>query len=114
MLGDLGIDKFAAVRHKALKRTGLILAHEARIARHIDGKDGSKPAFHGSFPWTTRVPAKERGIHASDNAPIMAPPGSVHEREARPYRREPDLVRGITGSAEFDPKRPWPTHGVVR
>jgi len=47
MLGNLGINQFAEMCLEAFVRALLIGAHQARVARHICGKDRGKAAGRG-------------------------------------------------------------------
>jgi hypothetical protein len=44
VLGDLGIDEFAAMRSKPSESAGLVLAHESRVAGNIGGENGRESA----------------------------------------------------------------------
>ena len=49
MLRDLGFDHLGAELPDGRQSSGLVLAHETAVARHIGGEDGSEAALNGSF-----------------------------------------------------------------
>ena len=50
MLGDLGVDEFAAVRLERRERRGLVDAHEPAVADHVGSQDSGQTAFHKCPP----------------------------------------------------------------
>jgi hypothetical protein len=46
VLGELGIDQFAAMGSEPGESSGLVLAHEAAISGHIGGENGRKTALY--------------------------------------------------------------------
>jgi len=48
MLLDLRIDQLLEMRLEPLVGALLVLAHQARVARHIGGENGGQPAFDAS------------------------------------------------------------------
>ncbi len=52
MFGDERLEYLLAMRFQAFKRSRIVLTHEARVADHVGGKYGGKPAFHTLSPWT--------------------------------------------------------------
>ena len=64
VLNDIWLHQLLTERFEPLQRSRLILAHEARVANHVSGKYGGKPAFHALSPSSSRLTAKDRRIHA--------------------------------------------------
>src|SRR5437762_3333819 len=46
VLGDLGVDQFAAMGSQPRQRPGLVLAHEAAVTGDIGSEDSRKPALY--------------------------------------------------------------------
>jgi hypothetical protein len=60
--GDLGLHQLSTEGLQALERSCLVLAHQARVADHVGGKYGGKPAFHTLSPR-----GLERSRHDGEN-----------------------------------------------
>jgi len=56
-LSDPWLHQLPTERLQALERSRLILAHEARIAGHVGGKNGGKSAFQALSPSPRRLTA---------------------------------------------------------
>ena len=63
VLVDQGFEERAANLGQAPKRTCLIGAHEGRVASHVGGEYGGKPAFQVKSPSPRRLMSQERRIH---------------------------------------------------
>jgi hypothetical protein len=67
MLAYLRVDDLAAMRLEAFVCAFLVPAHQARVARHIRGKNGGKTAGRGHFRQIVRRPIKDyhqsRALH---------------------------------------------------
>ena len=65
VLGDLGVDQFAAQRLQAGQRAGFVLAHQPAVARNIGHENGGKPALDPLFAQGAlrETPASAAGGH---------------------------------------------------
>jgi hypothetical protein len=74
-----GIDQFPAAALQPRQRADLILAHEAAVANHVDGKYCGEPSLHKSYPAPSMA---DRGIsRAAYSTPV--PGASVRYHASR-------------------------------
>jgi hypothetical protein len=68
-----GCTSLPAEGFQALERSRLVLAHEARVADHVGGEYGGKPAFQALSPSIRRLAASGGEIHASERTLEIRP-----------------------------------------
>jgi len=68
MLGDEGFQDLFAQFCQTVKSPGLVIAHQACVARNVCDKNGGKPAFQALSPSPRRLTTKDRRIHAGGMA----------------------------------------------